>query len=229
MTGKKKKLKTTINRYGYECVSLYYDGVKYTYKVHRLVALAFIPIEPGKDEVNHIDGNKLNNCVYNLEWSDRTDNMRHAVTNNLHKAISGENHPNCKYSDKQIKKVCELLKNNKLTLKENLKEISKKTKVDKRTIDRIIKGETHKNITKQYDFTSRNNIEIGHNKHRKYSDKQIQKVCKELVKNKLTMYEISDKTGVSYSMVKAIRLNKRYTNISKDYDFSNYNKIRLNK
>lgn len=49
-----------------------------TYLVHQLVALAFIPNDNPieKDTIDHIDGNKNNNCVENLRWLSRTDNIR---------------------------------------------------------------------------------------------------------------------------------------------------------
>ena len=53
------------------------------YLLHRLVAQTFIPNPENKLEVNHIDGNKLNNCVDNLEWVTRYENQYHAVTNGL--------------------------------------------------------------------------------------------------------------------------------------------------
>lgn len=52
---------------------------------HRLVAEAFIPKIQGKEQVNHKDGNKLNNIVDNLEWVDQKENSIHAIENNLKK------------------------------------------------------------------------------------------------------------------------------------------------
>lgn len=71
--------------------------------VHRLVALAFIPNPNNKPCVNHIDGDKLNNCVENLEWVDWDENVIHAYKIGLAKPIYGkENHSykHGKYSKK---------------------------------------------------------------------------------------------------------------------------------
>ena len=66
---KNVKLKT-----GYECICL---GKYNQHLVHRIVALAFIANPVNKPEVNHIDGNGINNCVSNLEWCTRHENEMH--------------------------------------------------------------------------------------------------------------------------------------------------------
>lgn len=54
------------------------DGTQKTHNIHRLVAETFIPNPDGKETVNHLDGNKRNNEVSNLEWATRSENDRHA-------------------------------------------------------------------------------------------------------------------------------------------------------
>lgn len=75
--------KTEITNNGYERVNLFKNGKCKHFSVHRLVASAFIPNPENYEMVNHIDGNKLNNCVSNLEWCDASYNTRHAYENNL--------------------------------------------------------------------------------------------------------------------------------------------------
>lgn len=67
-----------LDRYGYHYVPLRLNGRTKNVKVHRLVAMAFIPNPINKSDVNHIDGNKQNNHVSNLEWSTVKENVRHA-------------------------------------------------------------------------------------------------------------------------------------------------------
>ena len=78
---------------GYLIVKLYKNGKKYNKTVHRLVLKAFKPNEDlNKNECNHIDGNKTNNCVENLEWCTHSENIKHAFRVGL-KNHKGENHP----------------------------------------------------------------------------------------------------------------------------------------
>lgn len=80
-------LKTQKDRKGYPRVRITINRKKRAYRVHRLVASAFIPNPENKPQVNHIDGNKNNNCVGNLEWCDGRENCRHAIDNGLWESV----------------------------------------------------------------------------------------------------------------------------------------------
>lgn len=68
---------------GWLKVELWKNGQRKNFKVHRLVALTFIPNPENKPAINHIDGNKQNNHTSNLEWVTNQENTDHAKVNNL--------------------------------------------------------------------------------------------------------------------------------------------------
>ena len=76
---KPQLLKQSLSSTGYSHVQLYKDGISKTINVHRMVAIAFLPNPDGKPEINHIDANRSNNNVNNLEWVTHIDNLKHAV------------------------------------------------------------------------------------------------------------------------------------------------------
>lgn len=73
-----KLLAGDTNRVGYKRIVLCDGKTKKRFFIHRLVAGIFIPNPSNKPQINHIDGNKLNNCVCNLEWVSRSENLVHA-------------------------------------------------------------------------------------------------------------------------------------------------------
>lgn len=72
-----------FNNGGYPRVTFRVNGTSKNFLVHRLVADAFLPNEQGKETVNHIDGDKRNNCISNLEWATRGEQTAHAIKTGL--------------------------------------------------------------------------------------------------------------------------------------------------
>lgn len=79
----KKLLKPQKNEKGYLAVELRCNNKRKVKKIHRLVAEAFLENPFSKTEINHKDGNKQNNAVENLEWSTRSENLKHAYSSGL--------------------------------------------------------------------------------------------------------------------------------------------------
>lgn len=97
-----KILNPTIGGTGYYLFHCYKDGKRKTQKLHREFAKAFIPNPLNLPLINHIDGDKLNNNKYNLEWCDTLHNVRHAFKIGLVKSSSGLNHFRSKFNKKQV-------------------------------------------------------------------------------------------------------------------------------
>jgi len=77
--GPKGFVKPKIGRNCYARTELWRKGDRHRPSIHRLVAQTFIPNPDGKPQVNHLDGDKLNNTVANLEWCTAQENALHAV------------------------------------------------------------------------------------------------------------------------------------------------------
>jgi hypothetical protein len=85
----KRLLKPRLNNRGYLCVELWVNYQRKAAKVHRLVAETFVENPNNFKEVNHKDGNKLNNSANNLEWCSRSQNVKHAYAIGLRFARKG--------------------------------------------------------------------------------------------------------------------------------------------
>lgn len=151
-----REMSYTLNNRGYLSVVVR----KKTHMLHRLVAQAYIPQPQGKDYVNHIDGNKLNNHVDNLEWCTIAENNQHARETGLHKTSKGHK---LKYKSDETKKIAlsNLKDKSKLTPEQvryvrsvhvpRSKEFSSTALATKfgtsvAAMNKIIKGQTYKDI-----------------------------------------------------------------------------------
>jgi hypothetical protein len=91
-------LRAHTGKSGYQTIRLCKNGIRGTCKIHRLVAIAFKGMPAGALHINHIDGNKSNNHVSNLEWCTPSENIRHAHRTGLIKCANKEAHPQSKLS-----------------------------------------------------------------------------------------------------------------------------------
>lgn len=114
----------TINRDGYMTSKLCYLGKCRRLTIHRLVAKAFIPNPDNCTQVNHIDGNKMNNNIKNLEWVTAARNVQHAWETGLmtNEHMLGSKHHNAKVTEKDVKDIRanKALTRKELCLKYNL-------------------------------------------------------------------------------------------------------------
>lgn len=107
ITGQYSKImKPMLNQAGYPYVHLYTpEGKKKVQIIHRLVAIYFIPNPQNFPVVNHIDGDKLNMSITNLEWCTQCENVRHAFRTGLMGSRVGVNNKNGKLTESQVLEI----------------------------------------------------------------------------------------------------------------------------
>jgi hypothetical protein len=118
------------------------SGANKYFKIHRVVAEAFIDNEDNKPEVNHINADKTDNTKRNLEWVTSKENTRHAIESGLITTISGSGHPSCVFSHKEVLEIKHKIE----TSGRSLRSIAKDHDVDKNTIRDIKLGITYSDI-----------------------------------------------------------------------------------
>ena len=207
----------TLNEY---CtVALYSEREKRKYLcgVHRLMAFAFLKIpkkyiKAGYDAktlvVNHKDGFKHHNMLYNLEWCTVKENMTHAIDHNLVWYL-GENCHLAKIDEKTAHKICKLICKSK-----NNKYISEKLGVSMKTIKHIRSRECWRHVSKNYVFPKLNDHTPNST-----PEETIRKICELLELKKYSDTEIGKMCGKCREYVRDIRIHRILNKISKDYNF----------
>ena len=207
-----KYLEQAMDTNGYMFVTLStYTGTKHC-SIHRLVLLAFIPIENSDEfQVNHIDGVKTNNHISNLEWCTRSYNMLHAYENGLHQSISN-------ITEYQAVQVCELLSKSKYTNK----EIGAMVGISPEYVQSIKSGHSWKRVSKDYEFNRRQG--------RLFDDIEVRRLCQYFQDNnrngninafcKQALMDMNMNSDDRYvDTARKIYGRRYYTDISKDYKY----------
>jgi len=209
--GRLKEKVCRVNENGYVRVMLYKDKKAYQKSAHRLVAAAFCDNPLGKPHVNHIDGDKQNNCAENLEWCTHAENIRHAIENNLADPRNngtryGEDSPVSKFTEKQIRIACEYI----AEYGYDLREASAISGVSVHTLYHVATGTAWKKVAEEYGI-----IRPKKTKPR-ISEETVISICQMLnhgAKNK----EIREALGVNKDVIKNIKRGESYSAISEIY------------
>lgn len=198
------QMKFRVNGAGYAQLGIrMLDGQRKFFVLHRLVAAAFIDNPENKPHVNHIDGNKLNNHVSNLEWCTPKENMYHAV-HVLGQGV-GDNNGNRVISSVQAEQICKLLE-----LGHTNYEIAEAMEITLGIVTTIRSGKCWKNISSKYKIPRRSRV---------ISDDTVRWICTQIADGKTTrqIMDLSDNPRVVKCMINDIRRRGLYSDISKDY------------
>lgn len=205
------KMAGGIDYDGYHIIALTHKKKRYTRKYHRLVAEAFIPNPSNKPEVNHKDGNNLNNRVDNLEWVYSHNNTHHASERGLRYGL---------YDESIIHEVCGLLESNMYSIK----EIAIMTGVKEVEIRRVLNGCRWVSVSSKYDLSKYIKAEHKYIPPSIIGIDKIITICELLESNKYNTVEIGKLCKVTVHTVWRILHKKCHTNISNAYDFTKYKK-----
>ena len=152
--GSKSKVKgvylsTSISS-GYLSLGLTKNGKTKTTHIHRLMAVAFIPNTENKRCVNHIDGNKLNNSLDNLEWTTDKENINHAWSIGLHEKTRNSTKKRLKNGIKNFNKSKRVIKSNG-TVYSSVVEAAKENNIKYSTLVARLNGRLKNNTGLSYE------------------------------------------------------------------------------
>lgn len=143
------KMSHSITNKGYHRVGLMIGKQRKFYQVHRLVLEAFNPVaNSDRLQVNHIDGDKSNNSLSNLEWCDGNHNMQHSYNIGIHQPPRGTRAGGNILTEKQVLEICELIQSGA----GSYAQIGEQYGVSKSAIYDIKRKKSWAWLTKDYDF-----------------------------------------------------------------------------
>lgn len=185
-------LLSPVIRSGYYVVGLYDSSKKCKmHLLHRLIAIAFIPKIIGKNTINHIDGNKLNNSIDNLEWCTQPENVEHARRTGLMKEYE-ETHHNASLTNKQVLEIYH----------SNLshKELSYLYKVSQGVISKIKTGAKWSTLTNAI--------------YKKTVEKLTPQIALSIYNSPLTYQELQEKYGLCKATISGIKVGRSWSEVT---------------
>lgn len=110
--GKRGKLKQRLNRDGYYDVTIGSKDNRSTRKVHRILMMVWKPLEDYEGmEVNHIDYDRTNNNLDNLEWVNHKQNVKHSSDVGHYRNFKGTKNPKAHFTERQVRTIRSMYKN----------------------------------------------------------------------------------------------------------------------
>lgn len=141
---KERIIKSFIGTGGYLHTQIKNNCVMHNLSIHRLVAKHFISNPDSKPDVNHIDGNKLNNRIENLEWCTKSENIRHSFKIGTHPRKIGTSNSNVKITESQVLEIRKLYDGKGISMR----ELANKYGLGKSSIYRIVNNISWSHIKK---------------------------------------------------------------------------------
>lgn len=138
------QIKPCVHHKGYLEVHLSKDNEEKIFKVHRLVAQAFIPNPEGLPQINHKNCDKTDNHVFNLEWCTNTENHKHKIDNGLNMVSRGEKNGFSKLTTEQVSYIKTNYKPRSKTL--GMRALAKTFNVSESCIWGIVSGKFWKEV-----------------------------------------------------------------------------------
>ena len=160
--------------------------------------------------VNHLDGNKTNNFILNMEWTTVGGNIKHAYDNGLRSV--GEEHHMAKLTEQEVLEICAEL--SKPRYKGQFEDIARKYNVASSDISSIACGKIWRSVTERFglDYSIPGTTS-------KLTDEEVREICKDL-ENPYPhqTQELSKKYNISNSMINLIRTGKYHSEIVREYN-----------
>lgn len=170
-------------------------------RIHRIVASEFYHCVNTNDlTVNHIDGNKANNNVKNIEWCTNTENQRHAWNMGLKVGLKSYNSPRSSLTKKQIETLCDIIVKNDKSVPKVMNEIKNITylkDIPEHIVHNVISKSTHTSISDKY--FSRDDF-----RHR-FRESEIDELCKLIIQNDFNV----DKTLREFNNNRTLKIPRR--------------------